>query len=172
MGVLAFTVPSASDALSHAFWRKLEEIAARCDLVRRSPHNAQRMAPLVPGDSGDHGLVRRIVQVRERRMACVNDDDPKLLDPHATSPVKLAPMAAREPRKAGGGQQIIDEHPERLVDHSPLGSAHVLKQSLMSSREVAPRQFHESGRAIESLGSDHATTRSPRTGSSAACHGL
>jgi hypothetical protein len=104
-------------------------------------------------------------------MTGVDHNNPQLLNPHARSSVKLTSMTARDGGITSGGQQIIDEHSQRPIDYPPLRGADILKEPRVSHRQVAPREPHESGCAIEAVGSDRATARrSSRIASSGTCH--
>jgi hypothetical protein len=104
-------------------------------------------------------------------MTGVNHNNAQLLNPHARGPVKLTTMTARDGGIASGGQQIIDEYPQRPIDYLPLRGADNLKEPRVSHRQVAPSELHEPGCAIETVGSDRATARrSSGIASSGTCH--
>jgi len=146
------TIPATSDALADTLWREIKQSTTGRDLVCCCAHDAERVPPLVPGDPRDHRLKRQVIELSQRRMARVNHHHLKLLNPDASSTVKLQAVAVGDRREPGGGQQIIDEHPEGLIDDPPLPSTDALKQLPMRAGQIAPRKLHQLIGALETPG--------------------
>ena len=111
MGELASTVPRASDAFADARRRESDEPLAVCDVICLRANDAERVSPLVPGDSRQHHLEASIVQIAERR---VDQHQSQLLDPDAHGIGEAESVGRFHRGVTGRSQEIVHVVGKRL----------------------------------------------------------